>query len=674
MKSPYEFPTPRWLDEAGLVLFSNHEPLIFRRRTGGVPVDVEDRYEAEHTEAFVLRLKESGANIYITHCHKGFGTQAEAEEMEKARELAKLCRKHGMRVGAYIRPDTLAYETFLAQEPQATEWLQVTADGRNRTYVHGQYFRYLPCINHEPYMRYLEDVVRYAVLEIGADLVHFDDFDLAQEPDSCHCEVCRAKFREFLAVRYPDEGQRKERFGFTVLDHIEPPHFLNFNLEAGGLYKRLPVINDPLLQDWIAFRCHYVSEAYRRLAELIRSLNPQTAVEYNATYSGVTGMNTPFSLGLWHPQSAVYGSVFWTEEGNEAGISPEGVLVSKIRTFKVARALSNVVFTYTQHDDVLTELRLRAECFAYNPFANGEVLSPSPAPEVKRYMEFYRRHWDEFRDTETVADVAVLRSYPSLAHNNYTTHRAVILAEQTLIQAKIPFKTVFDDHLSTLDPSDGTVLMLANVESMSDDQASAIARFVEDGGSIVATEDTSLYDPWRRKRNEFALSEVLRVSRPGDTAVPVMRKFGRGRAAYIPQLTPRVEPANDDGSFSWFDSPYWHLPENWEAVVLAVKWAKVNDLAVEVRAPLTVTAELVRQPATNRLMLHLVNYQNQAPVRDVSISLKVPEGKAVTKVSAISPDADSSSDLAFQPREGRVEFTQPWLRTYAMVVAETRKM
>lgn len=53
----------------------------------------------------------------------------------------------------------------------------------------------------------------------------------------------------------------------------------------------------------------------------------------------------------------------------------------------------------------------------------------------------------------------------------------------------------------------------------------------------------------------------------------------------------------------------WHLPENGEALSMAIRWCLDDDLTVDVHAPLTVTAELVRQAATDRWMLHLVNYQ-----------------------------------------------------------------
>lgn len=683
MKGIKGSPVPKWLSESGMVVVSNWEPLIFRRRKGAAAVDEEERFEEEHSEAFVLGAKKVGANIYITHFHKGFGTEAEREEMEKTRDLIKLCHKHGMRVGVYIRPDSLVYETFLAQEPSARDWFQVTADGRHHTYAYSpsQYYRYHPCLNQEAYMAYLEDVVRSAV-EAGADLIHFDDLELVQEPDSCQCQACREKFLAFLRTKYPDEKKRKERFGFTILDHIQPPHFLNFHCVSGELYRYFPVIDDPLLQEWIAFRCHYASQAYQRLAELIRSLNPETAVEYNATHSGINGINTAFSNGLWHPQSAVHGNVFWTEEGNEAGVTAEGVLLSKIRTFKVARALSNVVFSYTHHADLLTELRLRAESFAYNPGANGGIPSrdpepgynrgiPSPDahPEAHRYVAFYREHWGEFRDTEIVADAAVLRSYASLAHNNYTTHRAVLLAEQTLIQAKIGFEIVFDEHLADLSASDKRIWILGNVESMSDEQAGTLIGFVKDGGKLIATEETSLRDPWRRARTEFALADLFGISSPEDTTVPIMRHFGNGRVVYIPKLVPRVDANAVDRGYLWFKGPYWHLPENWETLVLSVRWAAGDDLILDVQAPLTVTAELVRQPSTDRMMLHLVNYENSRPVPDVKVSIRVPSGKRVKSVTALSPDGDGSGDLSFKG-EDHVDFVLPWLRTYTMVVVE----
>ena len=101
---------------------------------------------------------------------------------------------------------------------------------------------------------------------------------------------------------------------------------------------------------------------------------------------------------------------------------------------------------------------------------------------------------------------------------------------------------------------------------------------------------------------------------------------------------------------------------------MAVRWAAENNLILNVHAPLTVTAELVRQSATDRMMLHLVNYENSQLVPNIEVSLEIPRGKKVKAVRALSPDSEDSGDLTFREADGRVHFTVLWLRTYTMVV------
>src|SRR6185437_13516650 len=116
------------------------------------------------------------------------------------------------------------------------------------------------------------------------------------------------------------------------------------------------------------------------------------------------------------------------------------------------------------------------------------------------YISFYRRHRDCYVRTRDVGPVALLRSYPSITYHNSSAGLSAILAEQTLIQSRIPFQLIFDEHLATLSPSTCSVLILPNSECLSDDQLAAIRRFVEAGGGLVATEQAGRYDEWRRSR------------------------------------------------------------------------------------------------------------------------------------------------------------------------------
>jgi hypothetical protein len=81
-------------------------------------------------------------------------------------------------------------------------------------------------------------------------------------------------------------------------------------------------------------------------------------------------------------------------------------------------------------------------------------------------------------------------------------------AVNALVRARIPYVPVHADHIERL----GTglsVLILPNLATMSDGQCRAVRRFVERGGHLVATGQTSLYDQWGDPRTDFALADLL---------------------------------------------------------------------------------------------------------------------------------------------------------------------
>ena len=146
---------------------------IFRTRKGGYQTwDIED-YPATHSEEAIIRLKEMGVTMAMIHCFKGFGLEAEKQQLDDAKKLAALCKKHGLRVGAYIG-STIAYETFLPEMPEAQSWFVPDYLGQPVTYG-SQTFRKRVYFMHPGYKAYIKKVVRIAVEELHADLIHFDN-------------------------------------------------------------------------------------------------------------------------------------------------------------------------------------------------------------------------------------------------------------------------------------------------------------------------------------------------------------------------------------------------------------------------------------------------------------------------------------------------------------------
>jgi hypothetical protein len=81
-----------------------------------------------------------------------------------------------------------------------------------------------------------------------------------------------------------------------------------------------------------------------------------------------------------------------------------------------------------------------------------------------------------------------------------------------LVRARIPYLPI---HADDLEQQSGRLklLILPNVGALSDAQAAAIRRFVQQGGSLVATGDTGLYTEWGDPRPDFVLADLFACHR-----------------------------------------------------------------------------------------------------------------------------------------------------------------
>lgn len=82
---------------------------------------------------------------------------------------------------------------------------------------------------------------------------------------------------------------------------------------------------------------------------------------------------------------------------------------------------------------------------------------------------------------------------------------------QALVRARIPFIAVNADRIDG-DSKDLAVLILPNLGAMSDNQIQAVRKFVQRGGALIATGQTSLFDQNGDPRSDFALAELFGVS------------------------------------------------------------------------------------------------------------------------------------------------------------------
>ena len=98
---------------------------------------------------------------------------------------------------------------------------------------------------------------------------------------------------------------------------------------------------------------------------------------------------------------------------------------------------------------------------------------------------------------------------------------------QALIEARIPFEMVHDRLLDAEHIGQFKTLILPNIAALSDAQCQQLREFVTRGGSLVATFETSLYDEWGMRRENFGLSDLLGVTYDGSIEGPMQNAYLR---------------------------------------------------------------------------------------------------------------------------------------------------
>ncbi len=113
---------------------------------------------------------------------------------------------------------------------------------------------------------------------------------------------------------------------------------------------------------------------------------------------------------------------------------------------------------------------------------------------------------------------------------------------QALVRARIPYVPVHADHIDR-DAAALSVLILPNLAAMSDVQCDAIRRFVQRGGGLLATGQTSLYDEWGDPRPDFALADLF-GAHVAESRLPERDWARRSYHSYLrlsPELRARVD-------------------------------------------------------------------------------------------------------------------------------------
>ncbi len=126
---------------------------------------------------------------------------------------------------------------------------------------------------------------------------------------------------------------------------------------------------------------------------------------------------------------------------------------------------------------------------------------------------WYEANQDYLVNRRPVATVGVIYSQQNADFYGRDKARELVALPyygmiQALVHARIPYLPVHIDHVDR-DGKDLSLLILPNLGAMSDSQVASVRRFEERGGGLLATGETSLYNEWGERRQDFALADIF---------------------------------------------------------------------------------------------------------------------------------------------------------------------
>jgi hypothetical protein len=648
------------------------------------------------------------------------------------REYVPHAHRHGIHVLGYINMHWYSYE-FAKAHPG---WEQIMEDGvvygrKHPLYGGGTTF----CVN-SPWRDWAFEMIR-EVMQTGVDGCFLDGPVIFR--GACYCVHCRKQFRAATGSR------------------------------------RLPKFDDwadPLWKRFGAFRADSWARFMKDAQAAAREVNPDAVIFLNGGGFSAHNIKNGYDVERLEPYQSFSGS--------EEFFHCHGNYLSPFRALNLARFLSagtkpGVVFSHhglsTWHyvplpvAEMTTALaqtvaggsntwfaifspamernradalapfesagKFIAECDPYTT-ANESAAETAVLLSSRTGYGYVTRHAGLCRDIGSGREVGLYLDSGSGSKPGNATQRREASVEilehenegclDALNHAHVPARILWDGGLSDEALRRIKVLVLPNVACLSEDQIAAIQRFVRNGGGLVATFESGVYDEWGEPvaRNEWQrflgiarIEGVFLPSRTEDYLSLTRPLDGIPAHSLIPRPVNAlaIRPTHDADVLALYWNPInkaYTLPRGISkyAAILSARRGKGRvvyiasplfesfdrfhigvhkDLAralvqlaagraglqVETNAPGSLAIEVRSQPG--RLLVHLVNVTSDMkrpmgeiiPLRDIEIRLRAPRFHSARCLR-------SGKTLRLQQAGGHVRFQVPVIPDYEIVLLSKR--
>jgi hypothetical protein len=174
-----------------------------------------------------------------------------------------------------------------------------------------------------------------------------------------------------------------------------------------------------------------------------------------------------------------------------------------------------------------------------------------------QYFNWIAKHDAHFVNKRSIANVGVVMGQRT--HLFYNPPRGALMPQYmdgmyyALLEGRFLFDFVHEEKLAPEDLKKYSALVLPNTALLSDQQCRQLRAYVEGGGSLLATFETSLYTERNERRADFGLADVFAIRKAGDV-------IGTNGNAYMARIEKRHAILNGFAGTNWIPGAENRVP------------------------------------------------------------------------------------------------------------------
>ena len=403
-------------------------------------------------------------------------------------ELYEGCRKMGMVVVARTDPHAVHQDVYDAHP----DWIMVDAQGNKRQHW-AQPELWVTCALGPYNFEFMTQVHREILTLYKVDGIFTNRW---AGSGMCYCEHCRGNFRDYSGLDLPRTSSPQDAARKAYILWKQKRLFDLWRLWDGEIRKLNP-------------GARYVANAG---GGALSDLDMKTIGELSETLfadrQARRGVTVPWANGK-------NGKEYRAALGRKAIVGIFSVGVEEAYRWKDS-VQSDAEIKMWAHNGIANGLRPWFTKFA------GTIRDPRWLKTVEDIYTWHHKHERYLRNEEPLARAALVYSQQTATFYGGPEEHAKVEDHtlgfyQALTEARLPFEMVHDGLLDAAHVDRFKLLVLPNIAALSEAQCRQLEEYVERGGGLVATFETSRYDEWGVKRPDFGLAKLFGVRDSGRT-------------------------------------------------------------------------------------------------------------------------------------------------------------